>query len=46
MVALKTNAGRALVMPAVQQPAEQHSTATVNGLVLPSCGVTRAQGHS
>lgn len=46
LVALETNAGRALVMPAVQQPAEWHSTATVNGLVLPNCGVTRAQGHS
>lgn len=46
LVALKRNAGRALVMPAAQQPAEQNSTATVNGLVLPHCSVTRAQGHS
>lgn len=46
LVALETHAGRALVMPAVQQPAEQNSTATLNGLVLPNRGVTRARGHS
>lgn len=46
LVALETHAGRALVMSAVQQPAEQNSTATLKGLVLPNRGVTRAWGHS
>ena len=45
-VALKKNASRALAMPAVQQPAELDSSASVNAPVLPDCSVTQMQGHS
>lgn len=46
LVLLHKNAGRALVMPEVQQLAELDSSAGINVPVLPDCGGTRMQGHS